>query len=483
MNKKMIAFLLAAIFCLTLLSGCAEKKNNGKKENELEEAEFLDHLPEYDFEGENVVIACYDETVTTSIAAEENDGDTVNVALYESKQTVETRFNLTIEMISCSSTLQYLKQTIGTALTAGTSDYDILAGYQFYDIGLCLDGTLLDLNKLEGEANVIDVSQDYWASDVIGALNYGDSLYWIAGDISTQTLGMMFCAYCNTSLYNKYMLEKHGSIYDIVRNGDFTYDLLTEMCADIYQDVDSDQKVSENDIVGFASFWVSMVDGMLAGAGFKTVRTYDDGTLELYVENKDNQALARPMLEFKESAITFKVSYSTSADAEPCQMEQFAKGNTLFVVSKMSSSRLIREMTDDYGVIPCPKAAKDQPYRTAVHDAMPIFGINANSEHVTASAYVLEALCARNSQTVRPKYFDEALKYKYTRDNDSAEMIDLIHDSMTTDFGGAWSERLGNITHTFRDMTPGAMSSSINKYKNKWNEAFKVLIEKLREMQ
>ena len=119
-----------------------------------------------------------------------------------------------------------------------------------------------------------------------------------------------------------------------------------------------------------------------------------------------------------------------------------------------------------------------QDYRTALHDQHPIFGISYASEQVYESAIVLEALCAEHSRLVRPKYYDESLKYKYTRDDESAEMIDIVREGVYTDFVLAWANDMNKLTHQFRSL-PQNPSSVMEKNENSWNNAFKKLTDSL----
>ncbi len=480
MNVKSIAFLLVLIIGLCSIAGCAKAKEKGSDgKNVPEDSEYLDHLPENDFDGTTVVIAAFSDVTKASISADDHDGDSVNNALFDSCSAVKTRFNLDINIIESSPRLS---NTIKTQLSAGSSDYDILAGYEYYDVGMCLDGLLLDLNKLDKEADVIDISQNYWVKNVIDAINYGDKLYWVAGDISTRTLGCMYCTYVNLDMYEKYMFKKYGSIYDIVRDGKFTFDLLSQMCSEIYVDQDGIEGVSAGDVLGFASTWVALVDGMLAAADYRFVNRYEDGTLELMVSDKDNLARGGRVLEFKENPTIYTIKHNSSRLYTEENMEQFTAGTTLFDITYLYASQYAREMKDDYGILPCPKSSDAQAnYRTLIVDTVPIFGISAYSEHVAASAYVLEALCAENSRTVKKVYYDEALKFKYTRDEESAEMIDLIRDSMIMDFGISWSSELSDMSHTYRTMPYNAMANTIAKREGMWNTKLNDLIEKLKE--
>ncbi len=483
MNRKIIAFLLVLTALIGSLAGCA-KANDGKKNDPtVDTSEFADHLPDHDFDGEQVVIATYFDEIRDSITADDINGDAVQVKTYENEKTVEERFGVEVEVLSLASTPTSLEAMIGTKLLAGTSDYDILGAWEYYDTDLAIKDCLLDLNDLSGYGadGLIDLTAPYWADDYVKAMNPGSKLYWLIGDISYMTVGTLYCTFVNLDLYNKYMLEKHGSIYDLVRNYEFTIDLVMQMSAEIYQDVDDKTGMSEGDIVGFASYWGSVVEGLMLGAGVKVTRTYSDGTLEFALDTPENVAMMSKVGELKEDPNSLTVRYAQALYAEDDLMRCFSPGNALFVPSRLSYTSRLREMQSDYGVVPLPHySANQKEYYTTSHDTIPIFGINASSEHVLASVYVLEAMSAYANKNVLPVYFDEALKYKYTRDEDSAEMIDLIHDSIMTDFCYAWSEQMMEITHTFRDLTSKTVASTMKKKGSAWKLTFDELIAKLK---
>ena len=152
----------------------------------------------------------------------------------------------------------------------------------------------------------------------------------------------------------------------------------------------------------------------------------------------------------------------------------------MFTVNTLRHTEInLREMQDDYYIIPVPKYDEAQAnYRTALHDQYIIFGISYASTKVYQSAVVLEALCAEHSRLVKPKYYDEALKYKYTRDDASADMIDIVRDSVYTDFALAWSRELDNITWTVR-VIPANPTSAFRKKEAAWATALSNLTAKL----
>ena len=86
--------------------------------------------------------------------------------------------------------------------------------------------------------------------------------------------------------------------------------------------------------------------------------------------------------------------------------------------------------------------------------------------------------------TVTSAYYDEALKLRYSRDPQSAKMIDLIRDSVYIDFAFGWGTSLCNIHNFFRTAVQKAPTSSMfRKDASEWKGALEKLITALEEQQ
>ena len=483
--KKIISLViaLAAVFsCLTLAS-CAEKTQNkvdGSQTDVGEDRMWLDDIPEdVTLEGSTVTFVGFSGGFEPGLAGtyvEEDTGEIVDTAIYESVQSIKNRFSVELEFITATNGGS-LTDSIKNQLMAGDSDYDILSAYGFYDISLAASGYLLDMNNLEefGADNIINHNKSYWFTQYIDGITYKDNMYWLVGDISTLTLGCMYVTFVGTEIYEKTCLDTYGNIYDIVSAGNWTIDIMSEMAALGYSDANGNDKVDIGDVFGWNCCWVDIVDGMSMGAGFQYSQHEADGTISLTVNSyAHNINVIAKLAQLKVA------EFSYVASNDEASMQEFNSGNIMFTVNDLRLAELfLREMDSDYYILPTPKYDdKQTEYRTAIHDEYPLFGISYASDVVYESAVVLEALCASHSKNVRPKYYDEALKYKYTRDDGSADMIDIVRDSVYTDFVFAWSNSVVQITHKMRSLPPSP-ASTFKKSEKEWNTAFQTLIESL----
>ncbi|MBQ2707524.1 MAG: hypothetical protein IJF67_04610, partial [Clostridia bacterium] len=86
---------------------------------------------------------------------------------------------------------------------------------------------------------------------------------------------------------------------------------------------------------------------------------------------------------------------------------------------------------DDYGILPFPKydEAQENYINLADRFAM-LVGIPSTTPTPEFSAFMLEALSAEARTTSLPAYIDVSCKTKYTYDENSAEMLDLIFGNL-----------------------------------------------------
>ena len=97
------------------------------------------------------------------------------------------------------------------------------------------------------------------------------------------------------------------------------------------------------------------------------------------------------------------------------------------------------------------------------------------------TSMVLEGLASKSYKKVIPAFYDIALKTKGTRDDESSEMIDMIRDGLTFDFGYLNSGALGGVGHLWVNLirnnnanVTSEYDAKKDKYEEKLNDLLKV---------
>ena len=497
MKRKLMSLTLCAAMALSsvaLLASCADSKETTTVPptvNTDPENHYMRKIPEdLNFHNltdeEKILTVVYTEggngTFTRrSLKADELDEADVDVATMTRDTLMKERFGLELDIISSGDNIQSMVNYVKTSLEAGNHDYDILAGYQYYSIQLAADGYLLNLNNLADptvNADYIDLDASYWGKAFNENMSYKGAYYWITGDLALRYIGGMYCTFVNASIYNE-KLSSYGSIYTIAKEGKWTVDLLTEMASKCYEDTgDTVGKPDAADEFGFGWEQSDTVDGLALGMGAQfTFRDPATGDISVTFNNQRTFDLSA---KIKALANTSNFSYKFTDSDSTVVMPAFASGTVAFTVNKLfQAETYLADMEDDYYIIPVPKFNEEQAnYITGVHDGCTIFGIPYDSEKVAQAAVALEFLCATSSETVTPLYFEGALKGRYTRDPEAASMIDLIHNSVTTDFAVAWGGSINGIGHSFRTGEK-LNSGTVNRRIGEYTTALNTLTEKL----
>jgi len=102
-------------------------------------------------------------------------------------------------------------------------------------------------------------------------------------------------------------------------------------------------------------------------------------------------------------------------------------------------------------VLPFPKYNEAQEdYRTTARATYSSFCIPVTAKDPDMSAAVLECFASESYRKVSPAYFENALKIKYTRDDESAMMFDLIKSSVTFSFATSFTTSIGDPQNTWK---------------------------------
>ena len=97
------------------------------------------------------------------------------------------------------------------------------------------------------------------------------------------------------------------------------------------------------------------------------------------------------------------------------------------------------------------------------------------------TSVITEALCAESYKIVVPTFYDKALKTKAARDDDSAEMIDMIRDGLVFDWGYLHSDTLGGVGHIFVGLIRNNSNNVMSEYA-KMQDKYATNLEKVLEV-
>ena len=405
--------------------------------------------------------------------------NTVDEQVYYRNLDVEDRLGVIISPHALSTAVT--GSILLNDLRSGTSEYDVISAYQIHDIPMATEGLILNFNAMsQHSADYVDISKEYWDKSYSEALSYNNAMYWVTGDLSLSYLGGKYCTFVNLDLYNDALKDTYGDIYTLVENKGWNLDVMATMIEQIA--VSADDVWDETDTLGFVIENADQLDGMSIGAGVKFSVTNEAGEISIALSDTKTYPagleFAKKMwsILYDNNKGTYMAPFKHSANS----LGLFSQGTVLFTHNKILLAEIYLTEMESYGIIPSPMLNEAQgTYYAAIHDSCSMYGIYSQSSQIAAAAATLEAM-ASMSEAIVTAYYDEALKYRYSRDPESAKMVDLISDSVYIDFAFAWGKELNNIHNFYRTfINEDKAPSNTSKYKNSWNVQLQKLLTAL----
>ena len=132
----------------------------------------------------------------------------------------------------------------------------------------------------------------------------------------------------------------------------------------------------------------------------------------------------------------------------------FNNGHALFYQGLLAMSHTnYRDMEDEFGILPYPKLdeVQDKYICTSQEWTATAFTVPKTASDLERTSIILEAMSSAASVTITPAFFDTALARKYTRDDDSAEMLEIILNFKFFDV--VYAMNLGQVQNLRQTMT------------------------------
>ena len=428
---------LAALFAVSTLASCG---GDGGAKNDTDPADVttasggdeetssgasdettIAPLEKRDLGGKTINAFIRTEWDYEFVTDEESAGDTVSDAIHERNRAVEDKYNCKLNFIEQKGAWgshTAFANKIHSSVLAGDGEYDFVAGYQAVIPTNILNGDLMNLYDVPN----IEYRAEWWTQEGVDALTYNDCCYMIGGDIAVSLLEGINCMF-----YNKSVAENYGTpdLYALVRDGKWTHDTQLEVTKGLYSDLNGDGKKDEEDNFGYTA-------GVYYTRPF--VVSYDTPTVskdgKIIWNTEHTIDVVSKLVDFYANEHVFFIQDETAAE------KIFTSGHSLLLESSLGRASALRSMDDDFGILPLPKYDETQKdYKTTTANHVSMICVPKTVSDPDISGFIIEALCRESTDTVAKAFYDVALKGKYTRDEESLEMIELIRSSLTFDFG------------------------------------------------
>ena len=387
-----------------------------------------EYLPDVDYNGYEFRVIGYSDMYPVDF--EKESGAIIDDAIYRRNRIVEEEYNIKIKATEYPFT-EYpeVAAAFSKAGRAQSDDFD-LAALIFRDgYNVVLEG----LAPAASTMPVVDLNADRpWYNN---SLNESISIDGVGLFCYTayDILPSGGCLLFNKALVTELDMEDP---YTLVDNGTWTNETVYKMSMEAISDLDGDGKYTAADRFAFITEWdrltvlayygtgtmlVEMVDGIPTVSQNETL--YDTFTVLQEYTNQPGFFLD-----------TFK-EFGTAESSRPLGYHLFKQGQSMFVITSTTTLTSLGDMEGDYGILPYPKLNEEQDryyyYLGSSEIALPL-SCSSDLERVCV---IKEALAVESLNHVYPAYYDNALKNRYIRDEESLRMLELVVNSVVLDLG------------------------------------------------
>lgn len=436
MLRKLTALLLALLTALPIVTSCAEKADTPASDSnsvaetvaETEELDpiearkaIADNLPAEDYEGADFNILARERAdfVKDIGVGTEETGDVIVDAIYQRNAAVEDRFNITLTADHAPDPISKLRGTV----QAGDDAYGVMLDHVINAGSAALEGNYLDWYE---DLPYVNLSQPWYIGNAVDALSVENHAYIMAGEYDLSILRFTYCMYYNKKIAADYNVP---DLNPMVTEGKWTLDALNTIVSGVHDDLDGNGTMDANDLYGFTTDWFSAAV-TYQYAFNNPVMTKDEGGIpEVTYNNGKMPEIVDRLIDFFNNEGSFPGGWGVSGPI-------WTAGHALFLNGLFSSAESYRDLEFDFGIIPYPKWDEAQTeYYTMSDGAHDVMAVPKTVVDLERASIIIEALNAESYKQVIPAYYETALKVKYTRDDESVRVLDMLLAARTFDFG------------------------------------------------
>ena len=448
--KNLTRFLSLALICLMILASCGEKTTDTPKTTEAPnasaettteavtgETKIPSALPQdYDLDG--YVMTYFGakqepdkNNSDNGVFASEQNGDIINDAAFARDSKVMEQYNFVLKYVECSGS--HPNDAAKSVILAGDHAYDVILEGAGYMPGLAAEGMLVNMEDLE----YMSLDSPWWLQTVNDTLRIGGRLYSTIGSHMIRTKTFLYSVMFNYTIADDFGIEKEP-LYDAVRKGTWTLDMLYDNAKKVKADLNGDGKYDHNDLWGMSGESYCAY-ALSYSAGVDYVKYDSDDIPYIAVNTERNiDIITKVLTMMTDPEITLVTNRITGvSDIWATRTQMLVSDQYMFFLGQPGPAA-VRTMESDYGILPAPKYEESQEgYRhtTTVFNGTTMM-IPVSAADPEKVGFIQEAICYESYYSFLPAFYQNFLETKYARNQESIEMLQIIHNSIYYDMSG-----------------------------------------------
>lgn len=466
--NRYLSLILVLLTVFSVLIACKQteepKETKGSEktdvttESDTQTPSSADPIPDdLQFKGCDFVIAAPSGSGPTFFYQESDSDVPIDAAIYKRNKIVEERFGITISAIELGDTGHHAEALL-PYIAAGDDVIDVCAiGYYQSGKPLIVYDLILPWNGVK----YIDYSKPWWNSSLNDTLSILGQSYYLSGAINWTQMSVTMAVFFNKNVAGEYS-SVVGDLYKSVNDGTWTQERMLEMIKAVSLD-NGDGVRDENDTYGLCQN-INTLESWVTGAGMQYAKVTDSG-FELYF---DSERLV-DLIDKVGGVLTDK-QYVWLEEGMNTGTNIFFEDRALFIQSDFTYCEAWRNQKSDFGILPIPKAdEKQEKYLTYSDQWGLALAMPKTAKDPDRTGAILETMAQWSYELIRPAYYEKTLNGKYSRDDESEEMLNIIFDGIIYEPGITFITNLSWLP--FRDCVVNGKNLA------SWYAGYKSLIE------
>ena len=465
--KRILSLALALVLLAIPLSACKNNKENPES-TEAPTSEnavtYADKLPaDLNFENQEVSILYNNFYGASDIIQEKElegnvEGDTVASSVYRRNRAVENRLGVVLVFDQSMEETPYEYSTLVEQLWfSSDTTYDLIYHRGEQAVTQSFKGYFRAWNDVP----YLDLSADYWFLEQMQNISLNvNTQYLLTGDLMISNFSNMNAIFFNRDRWDTIYPTAEKSIYQMVYDGEWTWETYFQAVEDAYQD-DGDGVLDEGDWFG-THYESSRTSSYYPyGCGLFYTQRDDEGFPVLNHNNSKTGEMVERLYDF-----VYEGTHVMEMEQKEVY-ESFKSGRMLFYTYFLSEGSVIKkEVTFNYGIVPFPKYDSTVDYNTSVAVGAGVYAIPVavSEDRLGMIGATMEALCSYSSENVLPYYYDFILKANQAGNPEDSGMIDFMREHLNFDPMFWIGQSIGNCNMVFRDVIFTEKSSNFSGY-------------------
>ena len=423
-GKRFAALVLAAMLAAGLLGGCNDTtttpdpsgSSGGSSGGETSET------PEETYTFPDLDLNQYEFKIAEAWSYGETDRPPTEYGVSGLGDAILDRNQAIEDALNCTITLEYYDpynffDLVTTSIMAGDKIADVMTPVVF-NFGKFVNAEqLYDLNELPG----VDLSKPWWNQTIPAITTFGGKVYGASAQfarVEGEAVGVF---------YNRRILNEIGmqDPQELVAQGAWDLDAFKEYVAKGMKDLNNDGVFDDNDQWSVTGECTEAMYSLFVGGGNKILDTVDGKVTYMLGEASSIDYMLKMKDVFEPQGSYYNPNWDFGK-----QLTNFVGGKVFLFIGALLHYPDMRDMADDFGVLPIPAAPGSDTYYSLITHNSPIVCVPTTIDNPEATGAILEAMAAL-SEPEFDIWFDDYSTLTL-RDDESVHVArDIVIPSLT----------------------------------------------------